>query len=458
MLHLRLDPLGGISGDMLLATLVDLGAPLNAIIHELQKLDLGQDFRVESEHTTNRGFAGLRLKVQLKHDGTWEAPEHQHAHEAGHSHDHTHEHSHDPTHETGHSHGHGHQHSHDHEHSQEHRTFSMIESMLKGSHLPPNTIQKAIEVFHELALAEGAVHGKPAQDVHFHEVGAVDSIVDIVGSCYALELLGIDSISSSAIGIANGQVLCAHGQLPLPAPATQRLLIGCPVVHQNETRELCTPTGAALLKALASFSSPPAGLIAQKVGMGLSHRTPRSAPPFLRGTLYQESHDDLTPNSDHDGQELDILNDFAQEHDLKQETVSRLSCHIDDMEPEYLPHLQKLLLESGALDVTLTPCLMKKGRSGHELSVLVREELASTCLDLILKHSSTFGCRHERIERFVLKREMKSVETPWGVVNVKISNHSRWAKYHIEYDDVAKISQREGLPWHHVLDFVRSKL
>ena len=432
---LRLDPLGGLSGDMILATLVELGADLREIEASLKALDLGQDFRFELEHSAPRGFAGLRLKVMLQHEGSWKEPEtpELHAHHHHHHHHHHHQHAHAP---------HGDDEPKEHHRppfdspdggQPHHRTFSDICSILEASDLPLRVQARAISVFEVLAVAEGRVHGKAAEEVHFHEVGAVDSIVDIVGSCLALEQLEVKRLFSTSVGVARGQVHCAHGRLPLPAPATQLLLEGVPLVHHDDEKELCTPTGAAFLKALAEFSCVPGVTRAKGTGVGLSHRIPVHAPPFLRGTLFEDEGEKKGPQL---------------------ERLVRLSCDIDDMDGEYLSLLSDDLLKAGALDVSRLPLAMKKGRQGVELRVLCRPQNEAELLGVILSQSTSFGCRREDIERWALPRRMVEVQTPWGDVRVKVCDQP--PKRHVEFDDVQRIAMEQGVHWREIVDWVRS--
>ena len=427
--------MGGCSGDMFFATLVDLGAPLEKIQAEIDSLRLELKVNIETERDCPRGFAGLRLKVKVLKNESWMAPEAVEANleEQYHAEVMTLEIL-EPQALPPQEHGLVLKVS----NQVQHRNFSDIQKLLANSSLAPRVKERAIKVFRILAEAEGKVHGKPADEVHFHEVGALDSIVDIVGSCCALEHLQIDEIYSTAVGVAQGHVHCAHGQLPLPAPATQHLLIGCPVVQQAEQRELCTPTGAALLKALASFNLPQGEMTPLAIGMGLSHRLPQVAPPFLRATLFKIKE--------------------ALAHPWIEEQLLWISCDIDDMNPEYAPLLQERMLSAGLLEVNFAPLHMKKGRLGFEIRVLCQPSDRYKALDLLFSHSSTFGCRVESVQRFSLARKMETIPTPWGEVRIKRALGLSHAKVHIEFEDVARICRQENLPWTTVIDYVHKKL
>lgn len=431
---LHLDPLGGASGDMFFAALLDLGAPLEKITDCLQKLPLAQEFRIDVETKVNRGFEGLQLKVRLKEGKDWISPESMPSHSHDHSHEHDHEHSHHP-HDHHHDHDHS-EHTHAHHHDHSHHDYAGIRQMLEKSSLPEKAKKISLKVFHQLAVAEGKVHGKPAEEVHFHEVGAVDSIVDIVGTCLALEFLEVDQITSSAVGLASGYVDCAHGRLPLPAPATAWLLKDIPTFQTDEKKELCTPTGAALLSTLADFKLTSSVKVLKNIGMGLSHRTPKSAPPFLRASLFELQ---------------------SEKTELQQEVIQRLSCDLDDMPPEYFTHLRGLLEKAGALDVSLISLQMKKNRPGTELRVLCHHADAETLLSIMLSDSTTFGVRREWVMREVLPRKMAELETPWGVVRIKEAEWQGQKKRHVEFEDVAKLCLQHKLSWREVMDWIAAQ-
>lgn len=405
---LHLDPLGGASGDMFLAALIDLGAPLDKLFVELKKLNLSQEFKIEVLQKVNRGFEGKQVNVILNHNCEWVSPESLLAHE----------------------------HSPRRDHSHHHNDYASIRKMLEKSELPERAREMALKVFYNLALAEGKVHGKPPEEVHFHEVGAVDSIVDIVGTCLAIDLLDIQKITSSAIGVASGRVNCAHGMLPLPAPATAWLLKGIPSYQTGEEKELCTPTGAALLSSLASFAPDQSVKVLENIGIGLSHRTTKSVPPFLRATIY---------NSD------------SNASSFEKDMIQKLSCDLDDMPPEYLTHLRSLLEEAGALDVSLVTLQMKKNRPGIELRILCREESADALIAILMNDSTTFGVRREWIMRETLPRKMEQLKTPWGEVAVKVARWDGQEKRHVEFEDVAKLCKGHKLSWRQVMDWISAQ-
>ncbi|MBF0244168.1 MAG: nickel pincer cofactor biosynthesis protein LarC [Planctomycetes bacterium] len=414
MPDLMIHPLGGASGDMFLAALIDLGISVEEITSRLKGLSLSSSFCLSVQKTVNRGFAGTRVKVLI--EGEVE-PSHE---------DKPHDH---PPHGSGHGHSHHHDHDSASPHTHAHGDFRSIRTLIEGSDLPGPVKERAVLVFAALARAEATVHGVTPEEVRFHEVGAMDSIVDIVGSCLALHLLDAGRIYSAPVGLACGHVHCAHGILPLPAPATALLLAGKPVVQTAETRELCTPTGAALLSSLADFSLPPEPFAPGRIGMGLSHRTPKTAPPFLRVMEMLRCGEGGAPAG------------------LIREDLEWLSLSLDDMPAEHLPIAMERLFELGARDVSLVPLTMKKGRSGVELRVLLEEELGDRAVEILLEHTTSFGVRRQRLRRDSLPREERSVKTPWGPVRVKIARLlSGRRKVHVESDDVARIVREQGVP------------
>lgn len=352
---LRFESIGGASGDMILGALLALGVDPAWVEKQLADF-LPDPFHIEMEKHENRGLNGVQT----------------HVHIGGH---HAHEH---------------------HHHDHEHRSFRVIREMISNSRLDPKVKELSIRVFQRLAEAEGAVHRKPADDVHFHEVGAADSIVDIVGSCLAHVKLGIDAVSVGRLPLGSGSVTCQHGIYPLPAPATLELLKGFPVEQTEESVEMVTPTGAALLMSWQGEQAPACGRILQSVNSfghhGLKHR-----PNVLRAAIME---------SDEPG--------ASSAGCLVMET------NLDDMTPELIGSLMDSLLAAGALDVFITPVQMKKSRPGILLTVLCDASQADTLKGLIFAESTTFGIRQYAVERTLLARRIEEVETPYGKIRVKI--------------------------------------
>jgi uncharacterized protein (TIGR00299 family) protein len=319
-------------------------------------------------------------------------------------HHHHHEHAHD-----GHGH-HQHPHSAEHHHSYEHsaphqhgRTFAEIRHLIQSSALSSWVQKKSLAVFERIAIAEGRIHGMSPEKVHFHEVGAIDSIIDIVGACVALEKLGKPRVLASHVVEGSGFIQCAHGRFPIPAPATLAILgaRGIPISQCDEPHELVTPTGAALLAEFVEQFGPMQSLVAQRIGFGLGTRDNQTRPNVLRAVLGES----VAPPS---------------AHDWETDRIIVLEANVDDVSAEILGHFVEKAFASGALDVFYTPIQMKKNRPGVLLSVLCAEPDADSFTELMLRETSTFGVRRSTLERRKLAREFLTVKTPFGEVVVKI--------------------------------------
>ncbi|MBN1269519.1 MAG: nickel pincer cofactor biosynthesis protein LarC [Kiritimatiellae bacterium] len=378
---LQFDSVGGASGDMILGALFDLGADKAGAEQALASLAL-EPFRIEAAPFGSHGLHGTRVTVRLLGEKR-----------------HTDEH--------GHEHG---------------RRFSEIRELISRSALPETVKGNCISVFTRIAEAEAAIHAVPVDEVHFHEVGALDSIIDIVGSCLALEELGVEAVAVGPLPLGRGTVTCRHGVYPVPAPATVRLLEGFPVVQTEEPHELVTPTGAALLTTWRTLDAPPAGSRIVRAGYGFGHHTLGGRPNVLRAVL------------------------------LEKGTAEEASClvlesNIDDTVPELLGALMGRLLEAGALDAFTTAVQMKKQRPGTLLTVLCRPEQREALLDLIFRESTTFGVREYVTQRTMLERRFAEVQTPYGAVRVKIGT---WRGQDVtvapEMDDCIKRAKEKDVP------------
>lgn len=420
--YLRFDSVGGASGDMMLAALAGLGADIPAIEKTINGF-FPENLHFKVSAAADAGLNGLRVEVHAhgRHDHDdreWpdahshgvhsHGHDHDHSHGHEHSHDHHahdhdhahgHAHSHDHDHAHGHSHDHGHAHGHSHDHGgHEHRGLPEIAALLESSPLSEKTRRLALEVFRELAVAEAKIHGKTPETVHFHEVGAWDSVADIVGTCLALEQLGVCGVSCGPLPAGVGTINCAHGAMPNPAPATQELLRGMVVTQTDEPFELVTPTGAALLRVLTrTMEKVPAELCPLKNAFGFGHFKLKGRPNVLRATL-AEAAGETAPAT----------------------KAVVLECNLDDCNPEWLGALASDLLEMGALDVWHTPVTMKKGRPGTVLSVLACAAAAADMRDKIFRSTTTFGIRWYTVERETLERSVTEVATTYGAVPVKI--------------------------------------
>ena len=423
MSTLFLDLNSGISGDMFIGALLDLGLDSKRFEQELSKLKL-DGYHLHVSHQSKCSIAGIKFDVHLAHDHD----EHGHTHSHSHAHEHTHSHGHSHEHEHSHSHEHSHEHAHEHEH--EHgRTFAQIKELINSSGLSNWVKEKAIAVFHRIAVAEGRIHGVAAEQVAFHEVGAVDSIVDIVGACIGLEFLGKPRLLASPVVEGSGWIDCAHGRFPVPAPATLSILgaRGIAVTQCAETNELVTPTGAALLAEFVEQFAPMQGLVAHKTGYGLGTRDNKTRPNVLRAILGEVTE--------------------SASHDWETDTVAVLETNLDDINAELLGNFLEKALAAGALDVFHTPIQMKKNRPGVLLTILCAEAEADKFSELLLRHTSAFGVRRHMAERRKLRREFTAVRTPHGEVTVKIGRlDGRIVQAAPEYDSCRKLADQTGVP------------
>jgi uncharacterized protein (TIGR00299 family) protein len=305
-----------------------------------------------------------------------------------------------------------------------HRNLDDIEKMINTSKLSPFVRERALNVFRRLAKAEAKAHGVKPSKIHFHEVGAMDSIVDIIGSCLALEQIGAERVAVGPLPLGCGTIKCAHGILPSPAPATVELLKGFAISQTDEPFELVTPTGAALLTTWKNAETAPAGAKILRTGYGFGHFKLNLRPNLLRATLL-----DCEKPEKNSGQCL------------------VLECNLDDMTPELIGSLFSRLLEEGALDVFITPVQMKKNRPGAMLTILCSPDKRDKMFDLIFRESTTFGVREHDVRRTVLPRHFETVKTPYGNVRVKIG---LWKGKEItrapEYEDCRKLAEKANVP------------
>ena len=411
---LYLDIFSGLSGDMFIGAMLDLGLGLDHLERELGKLSM-QGYHLHASRAKRSQIEGTKFDVHLEHD---------HTHE--HGHEHAHEHAHEDEHEHGHAHEHGHEGRHEPEHG---RAYEDIRRLIAGSGLSDWVKTKATAVFQRLALAEGKIHGLPAGQVHFHEVGAVDSIVDIVGACVALEFFGQPRVLASAVIDGTGWIDCAHGRFPIPAPATLEILAArsVPVSQCEEPHELITPTGAALLAEFVEVFGPMEGLAPERVGYGVGGRENKTRPNVLRAILARSA--------------------AATAHDWETDTVAVLETNLDDANPEWLGHFMDKAMAAGALDVCQTPVQMKKNRPGVLLTVLCAPAEADKFSEWVLRQTSAFGVRRTMAERRKLRREFHAVRTPYGEVSVKIGRlDGRVVQTAPEYESCKRLAEEKSVP------------
>ncbi len=410
---LYLDPFSGIAGDMLVGALLDLGVDLARLHHELGKLKLS-GYRLSARRVMRGALSATKFDVEI--DG---------ALEAAHDHPGTPQ-GHGPASENG-----------PHTHVHPHRTFAGIKRIIEDSGLSSRVKSDSLRVFTKLAETEGRVHDIPLERVSFHEVGALDSIVDIVGACAALELLGVDAIWCGPVALGSGYVQCAHGLLPVPAPATLELMKGIPLRPSPVEKELTTPTGAALLAGLCSKYGPLGGLNVQKIGYGAGSREQQAVPNVLRVALGTAAG--------------------PAEEDSSSDTIVEIQTNLDDTSPEVLGYLAETLLARGALDVFHTPVQMKKSRPGTLLTVLAEPRELDAVADFLFRESSTFGLRYQTLSRLKLARRMENVETPYGPVRVKVGTwRGRTASVHPEFEDCRARAAERGVPLKDVMEAARS--
>jgi len=400
MKTLYLDIFSGLSGDMFIGAMLDLGLGLDHLTAELEKLPV-KGYHLHASRAKRFEIEGTKFDVHLEE------------HHSHHSHDHSQEH-----------------HEHEHEHKHEHgRTYAEIRQLIAESNLSEWVKAKATAVFDRLAVAEGKIHGLPAAQVHFHEVGAVDSIVDIVGACVALEFFGQPRVLASEAVDGAGWVDCAHGRFPVPVPATLEILAarGVSISQCEEPHELITPTGAALLAEFVESFGPIQGLVPTRVGWGVGGREHKTRPNLVRAILGETQ--------------------AATAHDWETDVVAVLETNLDDASPELLGHFVERAMAAGALDVCQTPAQMKKNRPGVLLTLLCQPQETEKFSELILRHTSAFGVRHRLSQRHKLRRHFLTVRTPYGPVTVKIGRlDGQIVQTAPEFESCRKLAEEKNAP------------
>lgn len=422
---LYFDCFSGISGDMTLGTLLDLGVDKDYLIESLKALGLDGEYHLDIKKELKNGIMGTFVNVVLHtEEHCHDEAEHHHGHEHSHGHHHHHDHNHDHQHEVAvaHSHNHDHELVEDHKHhDHQHRSYSSIVAMIDNSSLNDNVKTLSKKIFRVIGEAEGKIHGKPLGEVHFHEVGAVDSIVDIVGTAICIDALKPDKIVFSRIPLTKGFVKCAHGIFPLPAPASLEILKDVPVYFSDVKFELVTPTGAGIVKALADGFEDSGDIVIEKIGYGLGKKT-YEKPNVLRTYLYSEKKK--------------LTNKIVE-----------IDTNIDDMTGEQLGFVMEQLLEAGALDVYFTDIQMKKNRPGVKLSVLCSLDKQQDITKLLLTHTSTFGVRFAELDRDILDREFIEIQLKYGKVRCKVGKlDGSIVKVVPEYEDCKKIAKDNSMP------------
>ena len=369
------DCFSGVSGDMILGALVDAGLEMERLKVELARLPLS-GYTLSAETVRRRGLRGTHVEVGVSEEGV-----ERHLHE--------------------------------------------IEEIIEGSDLPDEVKARGMAIFRRLAEAEARVHGIPVERVHFHEVGAMDAIVDVVGAVVGLWLLGIEHVYASPVHVGRGTVECAHGTLPVPAPATQELLRGVPIYGRDVDAELVTPTGAAILTTLAERFGAAPPMRVEQVGYGAGSRD-LPLPNLLRVSIGETTE---------------------QVEGYEEDVVTVIETNIDDMNPQLYEHVMERLFDAGALDVFLTPIQMKRNRPGVQLSVLVTEERVADVLDILFAETTTIGVRTCPMRRWKLGRERIVVETRYGPVGVKVARRGGTVmNVAPEYRECQRVAEEQGIP------------
>lgn len=440
---------------MCLGALVHAGVPLDYLAEQLGRLGIGQEYHLHSELVYRNGQQATKIHVELTHnaENLHQEPIGQPLgpHHPEHSH---HRYSHSKHSPTDHVHPEAALHSHSHYSDNNHassRHLPEIERLILVAGLPERVTRWSLAVFRRLAEAEGAVHGIAPEQVHFHEVGATDAIVDIVGTCIGLDWLGVEHLYCAALPVGGGTVWAAHGRLPVPPPAVLKLweMRQVPLYSNGINKELVTPTGAAIVTTLASqFGSPPP-MILQKVGLGAGSQD-LPIPNILRlwlGTATGE----LFVGKEALEQPLASQSSHLLPEGL-QETISVLETQIDDLNPQAIGYVMQKLLGVGALDVFTQAIGMKKSRPGILLTVICRPEQVACCEAVLFQETTTLGVRRSDQSRSVLQRSIETVETGYGQVQVKVARGTQNQILNVqpEYEDCAQLAQKHQLPWREI--------
>ena len=421
------DCFSGIAGDMALAALLDCGAPLDRLKAGLASLDV-ENWDISARDVMRSGIHGV--KVSITQGGLSDADELAHAHKHHHDDQHSHDH---------HSHGgeHGHFHSHEHEHHHG-RSMAEIRALIESSALNQNVRAKALAIFGEVARAEAKIHHSTPDEVHFHEIGGLDSLLDIVGVAWCLDYLGIEAVYASALPMSSGTVKCAHGLMPIPAPATLEILRGAPWTPTDIVGELVTPTGAGILAALCQSYGPAPAMQMETIGMGAGTKEMWGERPNLLRVF------------------IGTTEAQPKLKGLEWTTLSLLETNIDDMNPQLWEAVFDELFNAGALDVWTIPIAMKKGRPAQQLCALCPTAARDAVLSAILHHTTTIGVRVAAVERAALPRSMEMVATKFGAIRVKVAawDEGELRRAHPEWEDVKVCALRHQVSAREVYETV----
>lgn len=458
----------GAAGDMLTAALLELMPDKEAALAKLNAMGIpGVVF--EAEPSAKCGITGTHMRVLIHGEEEGAVPcGHTHAHEDHHEHNHVHEHHHEHDHHV-HTHAHAHvqedahchdsdahDHIHHHEHDAHHHAhhgMAEIRSLIAELAVSETVKEKALAVYQSIAAAESKVHGAEVDQIHFHEVGSMDAVADVTAVCLLMELLAPEQVIVSPIYVGSGTVLCAHGRLPVPAPATALILEGMPIYGGNVQGELCTPTGAALLKTFADSFGPMPPMTVAKTGYGMGTKNFEQAnclramlgEPFPMNGIgskmqtAQDAEGENTGGCGAAGKDTETKNPAAREG-----RITEISCNLDDMTGEDIAFAAERILQAGALDVFTESIYMKKGRPAVKLTVLARPEDEERLAGEIFRHTSTIGVRIHTDRRYELARRSEQRKTPLGTIEVKISEGFGVRREKVEFDSLKEIAETSG--------------
>ena len=434
----------GAAGDMLMSALSELLPQPELFVEKMNALGL-PGVKLERKQVQKMGVGGTQIRVTIAG-----------IEEEQHHHEHNHEHRHDPAPDHTHNHDHGHEHTHNHDHdyspnhthnhdidlAHEHRGMYEIKEMVGQLPVSDKVKEDTLSVYQLIAEAESAIHGKPVAQIHFHEVGAMDAIADILGVSLLMEELAPEQIVASPIHVGCGQIQCAHGILPVPAPATAKILMGVPIYGGTIRGELCTPTGAALLKHFAKAFTTMPEMCVEAVGYGMGKKdfsAVNCVRAFIGDAEILKAGESLkeTAGTSPNGQ------------------ITELSCNLDDMTGEAIAFATETLLENGALDVFLQAIQMKKNRPGVLLTCICKPSDADSMAQLILRHTSSFGVRRNDGKRYTLDRIITTVETPVGEIPIKTGSGYGLTKSKPEYENLAKIAREQKVPLAEVIKAIK---
>ncbi len=375
------DCFAGISGDMMLGALVDCGLDIKSLKDMVRSLGIN-GVSIDAKRITKKGIGATDFKLTVTEQ-------------------------------------------------KKHRHLKDIIAIIESGDLSESTREKSKNICRRISEAESTIHQIPLEKIHFHEVGAADSIIDIIGSVWGLEQLGIEACYCSEICLGSGSVECEHGTIPVPAPATLELVKGFPVTKKEIGAELTTPTGAALVTTLAQYSAALPTMRITGTGYGAGDRDDKNFPNVFRIIICET------------------------DADFEQDKMIVAESNVDDLNPEMFPYIMEKLFKKGAVDVFLTPIIMKKGRPGQKITVVLERSYLDTCMDVIFQETTSLGIRYHDTDRTKLVREIEKVQTPWGMLKVKSYFYNGKKHTSPEYEECKKVAEKENIPLKYVYDVIK---